>query len=128
MNIIPWMTWTVFWEFCANENAESVLVLIKPDGMQKAIAGEVISLFLASDLKLTGMKLVQVSSKLAQAHYGHLQGQFFFKEIVSYLMGDLHGKNPVVAMVFTGKDAVAKCRAHRRRHQSRRSRSQVRAR
>ncbi len=80
----------------------SVLVLIKPDGMQKAIAGEVISMFLASDLKLTGMKLVQVSSKLARAHYGHLQDKFFFKEIVSYLMGDLHGKNPVVAMVFTG--------------------------
>ncbi len=90
--------------------AESVLVLIKPDGMQKAIAGEVISQFLNSDLKLTGMKLVQVSLKLAQSHYGHLRGKFFFKEIVSYLMGDLHGKNPVVAMVFTGTDAVAKAR------------------
>jgi nucleoside-diphosphate kinase len=88
----------------------SVLVLIKPDGMQKAIAGEVISLFLASDLKLTGMKLIQVSSKLAKSHYGHLRKQFFFKEIVSYLMGDLHGKNPVVAMVFSGVDAVTKAR------------------
>jgi nucleoside-diphosphate kinase len=89
---------------------QSALVLIKPDGMQKAIAGEVISLFLAGDLKLTGMKLVQVSPKLAQAHYGHLRDKFFFKEIVGYLKGDLHGKNPVVAMVFTGPDAVAKCR------------------
>jgi len=89
---------------------ESALVLIKPDGMQKAIAGEVISLFLASDLKLTGMKLVQVSPSLARAHYGHLRDQFFFKEIVSYLMGDLHGGSPVVAMVYTGPGAVAKCR------------------
>jgi nucleoside-diphosphate kinase len=88
----------------------SVLVLIKPDGMQKAIAGEVICHFLASDLKLTGMKLVQVSSRLARSHYGHLREKFFFKEIVSYLMGDLHGKNPVVAMVFTGRDAVTKAR------------------
>lgn len=94
----------------ARRSSEPVLVLIKPDGMQKGIAGEVISLFLASDLKLTGMKLVQVPLKLAQAHYGHLREQTFFKEIVSYLMGDLHGKNPVVAMVFTGPDAVAKCR------------------
>jgi nucleoside-diphosphate kinase len=78
--------------------------------MQKAIAGEVISRFLAGDLELTGLKLVQVSSKLAQSHYGHLKDKFFFKEIVSYLTGDLHGKNPVVAMVFTGPDAVAKCR------------------
>jgi nucleoside-diphosphate kinase len=86
------------------------LILIKPDGMQKAIAGEVISLFLASDLKLSGMKLVQVSTALAQAHYGHLKGKFFFKEIVNYLTGDLHGKSPVIAMVLTGKGAVAKCR------------------
>jgi len=90
--------------------SQSVLVLIKPDGMQKAIAGEVIGIFLASDLRLTGMKLVQVSLGLAQKHYGHLKGKPFFKEIVSYLMGDLHGKNPVVAMVYTGDDAVAKCR------------------
>ena len=89
---------------------DSALVLIKPDGMQKGIAGEVLSLFLADDLRLTGMKLVQVSSKLAQAHYGHLCEKPFFKEIVSYLIGDLHGGNPVVAMVFTGAGAVAKCR------------------
>jgi len=89
---------------------QSVLVLIKPDGMQKAIVGEVISLFLASDLKLKGLKLVQVPIKLAEAHYGHLRQQFFFKEIVRYLKGDLHGQCPVVAMVFNGKDAVVKCR------------------
>jgi nucleoside-diphosphate kinase len=88
----------------------SALVLIKPDGMQKAIAGEVISRFLAGDLELKGMKLVQVSSKLARAHYGHLKTKVFFKEIVSYLMGELHGGNPVVAMVFTGSSAVARCR------------------
>ena len=91
-------------------SSDSALVLIKPDGMQKAIAGEVISLFLASDLKLTGMKLVHVSPRLARAHYGHLKDKNFFKEIVTYLMGDLHGKNPVVAMVFTGNDAVIRCR------------------
>jgi len=88
----------------------SVLVLVKPDGMQKAIAGEVMSIFLASDLKLSGTKLVQVSTRLAQEHYGHLRDKFFFKEIVKYLMGELHGKNPVLAMVFTGKEAVKKCR------------------
>jgi nucleoside-diphosphate kinase len=91
-------------------SSQSVLVLIKPDGMQKAVAGEVISLFLASGLRMTGLKLVQVPLKLASSHYGHLRKEFFFKEIVGYLMGDLHEKNPVVAMVFTGRDAVAKAR------------------
>jgi len=89
---------------------QAVLVLVKPDGMQKAIAGEVISLFLACDLKLTGMKLVHVTSRLAESHYGHLRDKFFYKEIVNYLMGKLHGNNPVVAMVLRGVDAVHKCR------------------
>jgi len=79
--------------------------------MQKAIAGEVISILLASDLKLCGMKLVQVSSTLAKAHYGHLKDKFFFKEIVNYLMGQLHGESPVVAMVFSGDNAVKRARS-----------------
>jgi nucleoside-diphosphate kinase len=91
-------------------SCQSALVLIKPDGMQKGIVGEVIASFMASGLKLTGLKLVRVSSRQARAHYGHLRGQCFFKEIVSYLMGELHGKNPVVAMVFSGEDAIKTCR------------------
>jgi len=91
-------------------SSQSVLVLIKPDGMQKAIAGEVISLFLASGLKLIGMKVVKVSSKLASAHYGHLRKEVYFKEIIRYLMGELHDNNPVMAMVYKGKDAVANAR------------------
>ena len=90
--------------------SNAVLVLIKPDGMHRAIAGEVISIFLASDLRLAGLKLVKVSKKLAQTHYGHLKDKFFFKQIVSYLMGDLHAQSPVVAMVLTGKNAVQKAR------------------
>ncbi len=90
--------------------AHAALVLIKPDGIQKGIAGEVISLFLAGHLRLSGLKLVRVPRKLAQAHYRHLRQKPFFKEIVNYLMGHLHGDNPVVAMVFSGKNAVAVCR------------------
>lgn len=90
---------------------ESVLVLIKPDGVHKAVAGEVINQLMASGLKLVGLKLVQVSRKLAESHYGHLRDKFFFKQIVSYLMGELHGGSATVAMVFMGRDAVTTCRA-----------------
>ena len=89
---------------------ETVLVLIKPDGMQKRIVGNVLDRFLAGGLDLAGLKLVKVSRALAEKHYGHLRGQFFFEEIVTYLTGDLHDGNPVVAMVFCAKDAVRKCR------------------
>ncbi len=90
---------------------ESVLVLVKPDGVQKSVVGEVVNQFMASGLKLVGLKIVQVGRKLAQEHYGHLRDKFFFKQIVSYLMGDLHGGSATVAMVFMGKDSVKKCRA-----------------
>jgi nucleoside-diphosphate kinase len=90
---------------------DAVLVLIKPDGMYKAIAGEILAQFLASDLRLVGLKLVQVPKKLAEEHYRHIKGKPFFNDTVAYLMGRLHGGSPVVAMVFTGKDAVKKCRA-----------------
>jgi nucleoside-diphosphate kinase len=89
---------------------QSVLVLIKPEGVQKGIIGEVINAFLTTNLKLTALKLVRVSPSLAKSHYGHLRQKPFYNEIVNYLMGELHGKNPVVAMIFTGADAITKCR------------------
>ena len=89
---------------------ETVLVLIKPDGLQKRIAGNVIDRFLAGGLDLAGLKVAKVSRALAQKHYGHLKKRFFFKEIVDYLTGDLHGGNPVVAMALRAKDAVKTCR------------------
>jgi nucleoside-diphosphate kinase len=91
-------------------SVESVLVLVKPDGIRKQLAGNVLEQFQAGGVELAGLKLVQVSRRLAQEHYGHLRGQFFFEQIVSYLTGQLHGGSPVVAMVFKGKDAVKKCR------------------
>lgn len=93
------------------KHQQAVLILVKPDGMQKGIAGTVMELFLASGLRISGLKLVQVSLKLAQRHYGHLRKQKFFGEIVNYLTGRLHGDCPVVAMVLEGPDAVARCRS-----------------
>jgi nucleoside-diphosphate kinase len=89
---------------------ESALVLIKPDGLQKCLAGNILNLFMASRLKLKGLKLVQVSRGLAESHYGHLRRQHFFPQIVSYLTGRLHKQNPVMVMVFSGPAAIAKCR------------------
>ncbi len=89
---------------------ERALVLIKPDGMRKALVGQLLSQFLDGRLTLTGLKLVRVPRKLAEAHYGHLKGKFFFKQIVDYLVGDFHGGAPAVVMVFEGKGAIKKCR------------------
>jgi nucleoside-diphosphate kinase len=89
---------------------EQVLVLVKPDGVRKAIAGSILNIFTATDLRLVGIKVVQVSKPLAEAHYRHLKGQFFFKDIVKYLMGGLHDGANCIAMVFEGANAVKLCR------------------
>ncbi len=89
---------------------EAALVLIKPDGINKSLVGEILSQFFQGDLQLIGLKIVRVSQKLAIAHYGHLRDKSFFKEIVSYLTGELHDGKPVIAMVLSGTHAVKKCR------------------
>ena len=89
---------------------QQVLVLVKPDGMRRAISGNVLNIFMSSDVKLIALKLVKVNSSLARAHYMLLKDKFFFPQIVSYLEGKLHENAPVLAMVYEGDNAIAKCR------------------
>lgn len=89
---------------------EEVLVLIKPDGTQRVLAGNILNQFMSDGVELAGLKLVKPSKKLAQDHYKFLKGKFFYKQIVDYISGVFHQGEPVVAMVFRGKDAVKKCR------------------
>jgi nucleoside-diphosphate kinase len=89
---------------------EQVLVLIKPEGMHKGIVGEVLSVFINSDLRLVGLKLVKPTRSLVQKHYALLKGKFFYNQIVDYLTGQFHKGAPVVALVLEGKEAVKKAR------------------
>lgn len=89
---------------------QQVLVLVKPDGMRRAIAGDVLNIFMNSGVKLIALKLVKVSAAQAKAHYALLKDQFFYQQIVSYLEGKLHEHAPVLAMIFEGDGAVARCR------------------
>lgn len=89
---------------------EQVLVLIKPEGMQKGIVGDVLNQFVNSELKLVGLKLVKPSVKMAKKHYELLKDKFFYGQIVEYLTGKFNAGYPVVAMVFEGKGAIKKCR------------------
>ena len=89
---------------------EQVLVLIKPEGMQKGIIGDVISQFAGSELKMVGLKVVKPSLRLAQKHYTLLKDKFFYQQIVDYLTGKYNQGHPVVAIVFQGRGAIGKCR------------------
>lgn len=80
---------------------ERSFVMIKPDGVQRGLIGEVISRFERRGLKLVGLKLLQPSQALAEQHYGAHREKPFFGRVVSFITS-----GPVVAMVLEGPDAI----------------------
>lgn len=80
---------------------EQTLVLVKPDGVQRGLIGEIITRLERRGLKLLGMKLMQVSTQLASTHYEAHVGKSFYEGLVNYITS-----SPIVAMVWEGKDAI----------------------
>lgn len=85
---------------------EKTLILVKPDGVQRTLIGEIIGRFERRGLKLVGMKFIQMSRELAEEHYAVHKGRPFYDSLVQYIIS-----GPVVAMVWEGKDAIAAARA-----------------
>ncbi len=84
---------------------ERTLILIKPDAMQRELAGQVIARFQAIDLKLCALKMLQMDRSLARRHYGVHADKPFFNSLVDYITS-----GPIVAMVFAGNDAITRAR------------------
>lgn len=80
---------------------ERTLVLVKPDAMQRGLAGEVIGRLERRGLKIVGAKLVKLDEALAQRHYAPHRDKPFFKGLVAFITS-----SPVLALVFQGKQAV----------------------
>lgn len=84
---------------------EKTLVLVKPDGVQRGLIGEVISRLERRGLRLVAAKFLQVSQPLAEAHYAIHQGKPFYDGLIRYITSA-----PVMAMVWEGPNAVAAVR------------------
>ncbi len=80
---------------------ETTLVLVKPDGVQRGLIGEIITRLERRGLKLVGMKFMQVSRELASAHYEAHAEKPFYTGLITYITS-----SPIVAMVWEGKDAL----------------------
>lgn len=80
---------------------ERTFVMIKPDGVQRAIVGELISRFEKVGLKLIGMKFVHVDADFSKKHYADLIEKPFYKGLEELIVS-----GPVVAMVFEGAEAI----------------------
>jgi nucleoside-diphosphate kinase len=92
--------------FALENSMNRTLILVKPDGLQRGLAGEIISRFERRGLQLIAMKLIQMSPDLAGRHYAEHEGKPFYEDLVSYITS-----GPVVAMVWKGAGAVAAARA-----------------
>jgi len=84
---------------------ERTLVLIKPDGVQRGLIGEVISRLERRGLRLVGAKFLQVSQDLAETHYAIHKGKPFYDRLIAYITSA-----PVMAMVWEGPNAIAAVR------------------
>ena len=80
---------------------ERSLVLVKPDAMQRGLAGTIIGRFEAAGLKLVALKMLHMDRALAGRHYAIHQDKPFFADLVNYITS-----SPIVAAVFEGDNAV----------------------
>src|SRR5512136_2103420 len=84
---------------------ERTLVLVKPDGVQRGLIGEVILRLERRGLRLVGAKFIQVSNELAETHYAIHKGKPFYESLIRYITSA-----PVMAMVWEGPNVVAAVR------------------
>ncbi len=80
---------------------ERTLVLVKPDGVQRGLTGEILSRLEKTGLKLVALKLLHVDRELAERHYDSHRGKGFFEGLVAYITS-----RPLVAAIFEGPRAV----------------------
>ena len=84
---------------------ERTFLMIKPDGVQRNLVGEIIQRFETKGFTLVGLKMMQVSSELAEKHYAVHKERPFFRSLVDFITS-----SPVVAMVWQGDGVIASAR------------------
>jgi nucleoside-diphosphate kinase len=84
---------------------EKTLVLVKPDGVQRGLVGEIIARLERRGLRLVGARFMQVSRDLAEEHYGEHVGKPFYDGLIEYITS-----SPVMAMVWEGPGAIGAVR------------------
>jgi nucleoside-diphosphate kinase len=80
---------------------ERTLVLIKPDAMQRVLAGRILARLERRGLRIAAMRLFQMEDALARRHYAEHEGKPFFEGLISYITAC-----PIIAAVFEGTNAV----------------------
>jgi len=85
---------------------ERTFIMIKPDGVQRGLIGEIVGRFEQKGLQLVAAKMLQVSMEVAQEHYAEHKERSFFAELVGFITS-----SPVFAMIWEGPSAIPIARA-----------------
>lgn len=84
---------------------EQTFLMVKPDGVQRHLIGDIVSRFEAKGYKLVAAKLMTIPQSLAEEHYGEHKGKPFFSELVEFITS-----GPVFAMVWEGENIIKTAR------------------
>lgn len=84
---------------------ERTFLMVKPDGVQRRLVGEIIRRFENKGFTLAALQMVTPTREMAEAHYGVHRGKPFFEGVVNFI-----SSGPVVAMIWEGDDVVALAR------------------
>lgn len=84
---------------------EKTFLMVKPDGVQRNLIGDIVSRFEQKGFKLAGAKLMQITEELAEQHYGEHKERPFFGELVEFITS-----GPVFAMVWEGENVISTAR------------------
>jgi nucleoside-diphosphate kinase len=84
-----------------DQKIERTLLLIKPDGVQRGLIGEIVKRFEQRGAKISAMKMVFASKDLLEKHYHEHKGKKFFDSLVSYMQ-----TGPTVALIVVGLDMI----------------------
>lgn len=84
---------------------ERTLILIKPDAIQRGLAGEILSRFERTGLRIAAMKFMRMSRQLAERHYGEHEGKPFYEGLIAHITAA-----PLIAMVIEGDYTIKICR------------------
>jgi nucleoside-diphosphate kinase len=83
------------------QNVERTFVIIKPDGVQRGLVGEILKRYEQLGLRIAGLKFIQASRETAEAHYAEHKGKGFYEGLITYILSA-----PIVVAVVEGTSAV----------------------
>jgi len=88
------------------KNCEKSLIIIKPDGVEKKVVGDIISRFERADLEIERIRVLEINKTIAYSHYSEHEGRPYFERLVNYMTS-----GPSIIMIIKGENAISKCRS-----------------